>query len=447
MSCVDDGDTAWVQMASVLVLGMIPGLALYEAGLGPNKHGLSIMVQIISGVTLLSVMWILFGFSFVYGSSLGGFIGSPTSFPLLMDLIGANKDECLPFAPQLPGHVFAVFQMMFAAITPLLQTGAFLGRMKFKVFLIYIFFWELLVYYPVAHWIWGSGFLSANGTGLPFGDAVIDFAGGITIHLTSGIAALISVIMLGRRRLGEHETHEHARPANFSIALVGCIFLWVGWFGFNAGSALTAGIESSITVANTQLAASVSGFTWLILEGIHTKKSSLIQLFNGIVAGLAGITPCAGFVTPQWALLISLILGVSSYYGRNLFLRLHIDDAQEVCIVHGLTGIIGAFMNGFFASKDISPNGQNGWVNGNPIQIAYQILGIVIAAAWSGFWTFLILKLLDWTLTIRVDPEVEDIGLGYGEHGEYMDEFGYYATRAQQDGDVNQFSHILNSAH
>lgn len=445
MSCVDDGDTAWVQMASVLVLGMIPGLALYEAGLGPNKHGLSIIVQIIGGVTLLSVMWIIFGFSLTYGRSLGGFIGSPTSFPLLMDLIGKNSDECLPFAPQIPGHVFAVFQMMFAAITPLLQTGSFLGRMKFKAFLVYIFFWELLVYYPVAHWIWGSGFLSANGTGLPQGDAVIDFAGGITIHLTSGVASVVSVLILGKRRLAEHESHEHARPANLSIALVGCIFLWVGWFGFNAGSALTAGIESSITVANTQLAACVSGFTWLILDGIHTKKTSLVQLFNGIVAGLAGITPAAGFVTPQWALLISVILGFSSFYGRELFLKLHIDDAQEVCIIHGLTGLIGAFLNGFFASKDISPNGQNGLVNGHAIQIAYQLLGIVLAAAWSALWTFVILKLLNFVIAIRVDPSVEDIGLGYGEHGEHMDEFGYFATQAEGELDVNQFHHILNT--
>uniref|UniRef100_A0A6B2L4J5 Ammonium transporter n=1 Tax=Arcella intermedia TaxID=1963864 RepID=A0A6B2L4J5_9EUKA len=405
---------------------MMPGLALFEAGLLPAKHTISIMMQVISGLLVLSSMWTIIGFSLAFGDTVAGVIGSPASYPMLINL---RKGECIPFAPTIPGFVYAIFQMMFASITPLLMTGSFASRFKFSAFFVFIILWEIIVYYPLAHWIWGGGWLSPSGTGFPEGEGVIDFAGGITIHTSAGVGALVTAVMLGRRKNFLRKGGKY-RASNLTTALLGATFLWLGWFGFNAGSAVSASEVTAIALANTQLAACISGLSWMLLDWYHSGKPTLVETLNGTVAGLAGITPASGFVNPEWALLIGLILGLSSYVGVHILKhKLHIDDALDVCVVHGLTGMIGSLCIGLFASKDINPLGQNGAFYGHPLQIVYQFLGVIVTSGWSAFWTFVLLVIIDKVIGIRVTMEVEEKGLGVSEHGEHLDDFHFKARK------------------
>jgi len=433
---VNPGDTAWVISASVLVLGMVPGLALFEAGLLRARHSISVYAQVVAGVLVLSMMWNVVGFSLTFGDTLGGVIGNPASYPFFLNI---REGQCLNWAPNIPGYVFALFQMMFAAVTPLLQTGSYAERLKFFVFLPYTILWELFVYYPLAHWIWGGGWLAPRGP--LFGEGgVIDFAGGITIHTSAGASALLASYMIGRRR-GFKENNGHFRSSNLSTSLIGCTFLWIGWFGFNAGSALSASATAANAVVNTQLGACVCGTVWLVLHYIHHRKASLVELMNGTIAGLAGITPCSGFINPEFAFAVSLILGISSYYGViGLKAFLKIDDALDVSIVHGLTGAVGALANGFFSSLNVNENGQPGWIDGNPKQIGLQLLGVVVAAVWGSIWTFILLKILGKCCGgIRVDEETETNGLGYGEHGEYVDDAYYFLK--DKTADEREYDH------
>ena len=412
---IDTGDTAWMLIAGCLVLLMIPALGLFESGLLRKKNVVSIFMQIFFGMSLLSVMWFVFGFSLSFGPSTTGVIGNlDWSF-----LKGIPWDAPLEqYAPSIPGVLFVKFQLMFACITPLLLTGTIAERMKFSSFIIFISAWSMLIYYPIVHMVWGGGWLAQLG--------VVDFAGGIVIHTSVGMAALAAAIVLGQRRgFGPAINIPHSIP----IAVLGASLLWLGWFGFNAGSALTSGALPANIALVTHLASSVSALIWVGFSWMRTGKPSIVAGINGAIAGLAGITPASGFVSVEHAFVIAIAIGIFSYGGVVLIRdKLKIDDALDVSSVHGIAGIVGALAIGIFASAAIG--GVDGWLYGNPDQLWIQAVGIGVAAVLGFGGTWLILQVMKRTIGIRVDPEVEDMGLDLAEHGEaaYADEEEFRLT-------------------
>ena len=410
---IDTGDTAWMLVAGCFVLLMIPALGLFESGLLRKKNVVSILSQIIFGLSLLSVMWFVFGYSLSFGPSQDGMIGNlDHAF-----VKGIPWDEPLE-GMTIPGVLFVKFQMMFACITPLLLSGTIAERMKFKSFIIFISVWSALIYYPLVHWVWGGGWLAELG--------VVDFAGGIVIHTSVGMAALAAAIVLGQRRgFGPAINIPHSIP----IAVLGASLLWLGWFGFNAGSALTSGALPANTALVTHLASSVSALIWVGFSWMRTGKPSIVAGINGAIAGLAGITPASGFVSVEHAFVIAIAIGVFSYGGVVLIRdKLKIDDALDVSSVHGIAGIVGALAIGIFASAAIG--GVDGWLYGNPDQLWIQAVGIAVAAVLGFGGTWLILQVMKRTIGIRVDKEIEDLGLDLGEHGEaaYADEEEFRLT-------------------
>lgn len=409
---IDTGDTAWMLIASSLVLLMIPSLGLFEAGLLRKKNTVSIFMQIFFGMALLSVMWFIFGFSLSFGPDTAGLAGNlEWNF-----LKGIPWDSALTqYAPSIPGVLFVKFEMMFAVITPLLLTGAIAERMKFSAFVLFVVAWSILIYYPLVHWIWTpDGWLNKLG--------VKDFAGGIVIHTSAGMGALAAALVLGRRKdFGPSIMVPHSIP----LAVLGSSLLWLGWFGFNAGSALASGGVAGNTVINTQMASAISALIWVGLSWMRTGKPSVIAAINGAIAGLAGITPASGYVSVEHAFVIGIAIGLASYLGV-LFLkdRLKIDDALDVSSIHGIPGIIGSMAIGIFASLAINPNGANGLLYGNPSQLWIQGVGVGVAAALGFGGTYVIMKVIDLLIGVRVDPKVEEVGLDIAEHAEraYSDE-------------------------
>ena len=408
---IDSGDTAWMLVAGSLVLLMIPALGLFESGLLRKKNAVSIFMQIFFGLALLSVMWFTFGFSVSFGEDNQGLAGN---FDWIF-LKGIPWDEPLEqYAPTIPGVLFVKFQLMFAAITPLLLTGTIAERMRFRSFIIFIAAWSLFIYYPLVHWVWGGGWLAQLG--------VADFAGGIVIHTSVGMGALAAALVLGRRKnYGPSIMVPHSIP----LAVLGSSLLWLGWFGFNAGSALASGGVAGNTVIVTHLASSVSALIWAGLSWKRTGKPSVVAAINGAIAGLAGITPASGFVSVEHSFVIGIAIGLASYYGVVLFKeRLKIDDALDVSSVHGVAGIIGALAIGIFASSMINPSGPDGLLFGNPDQMYIQGIGVGIASILGFGGTWIIMQVLKRTIGIRVDPEAEEVGLDISEHAEsaYSDE-------------------------
>ena len=408
---IDTGNTAWMLVASSLVLLMIPALGMFEAGLLRKKNTVSIFMQIFFGLALLSVMWFIFGFSLTFGPDTAGLVGN-LDWTFLKGV--PFNDSLANYAPTIPGVLFAKFEMMFAVITPLLITGAIAERMKFSAFIIFIAVWSFLIYYPLVHWIWGGGWLGKLG--------VVDFAGGIVIHTSAGMGALSAALILGRRlNYGPAIMVPHSIP----LAVLGSALLWLGWFGFNAGSALASGGVAGNTVINTHMASSISALIWVGLSWLRTGKPSIIAAINGAIAGLAGITPASGYVSVEHAFLIGIAVGIASYLGV-IFLkdRLKIDDALDVSSVHGIAGIIGSLAIGIFASSIINPMGPNGLLYGNPNQLLIQALGIGVAGVMGFFGTYVILKVIDVLIGIRVSAKVEQEGLDISEHAEraYSDE-------------------------
>ncbi|QDI88376.1 ammonium transporter [Candidatus Nitrosopumilus sp. SW] len=408
---LDSGDTAWMLVAGSLVLLMIPALGLFESGLLRKKNAASIFMQIFFGLALLSVMWFVFGFSLSFSPSEHGLIGDMH----WVFLKGVPSDDALPFAPTIPGVLFVKFQLMFACITPLLLTGTIAERMKFSSFIVFISAWSMLIYYPLVHWVWGGGWLAQLG--------VVDFAGGIVIHTSVGMAALAAALVLGKRRnYGPAIMIPHSIP----LAVLGSSLLWLGWFGFNAGSALAAsGGVAGNTVIVTHMASSVSALIWAGLSWVRTGKPSVVATINGAIAGLAGITPASGFVSAEHAFVIGIAIGVISYSGVVLFKeKLHIDDALDVSSVHGVAGIVGSLAIGIFASTMINPGGVDGLLFGNPDQLWIQAVGVAVAAAIGFGGTWILMQIIKHLIGIRVSPEVEDVGLDISEHAEsaYSDE-------------------------
>jgi Amt family ammonium transporter len=396
---------------------------MFEAGLLRKKNTVSIFMQIFFGLALMSVMWFTFGFSLTFGPDQTGGIAGNLDWAFLK---GIPFDDGLSYAPTIPGVLFAKFQMMFAVITPLLMTGAIAERMKFSAFVIFIAAWSILIYYPLVHWIWGGGWLGALG--------VVDFAGGIVIHTRAGMGALAVALVLGRRRnYGPAIMVPHSIP----IAVLGSSLLWLGWFGFNAGSALASGGVAGNTVIVTHLASAVSALIWVGLSWARTGKPSVIAAINGAIAGLAGITPASGYVSVEHSFVIGTAIGVLSYLGVIFFKdKLKIDDALDVSSVHGVAGIVGALAIGIFASSLINSAGPDGLLFGNPQQLLIQGIGVGVAALMGFGGTLAIMKVLDVLIGVRVSREVEDIGLDIGEHAEraYSDEEEFHSDFDKEEG-------------
>lgn len=406
---IDTGDTAWMLISTGLVMLMTPALGFFEAGLIRSKNALSVLVQTFSGIVILSALWFIVGFTLVFAPSQGGIIGG-------LDWIffeDVPVNDSLEYATTIPGVTFASFQMMFAVITPLLITGAFAERLKWSSFFIFIIAWSFLVYYPLAHWIWGRGWLADIG--------VYDFAGGIVIHTSAGLASIAAALILGRRR---NFGPDIMVPHNIPLAVLGASLLWIGWFGFNAGSALAAGSLAANTLLVTQIASVTSAMVWLFLSWRRAGKPSTTAVINGAISGLAGVTPAAGFITAQSSFLLGIVLGFASYYGI-LLIKEHfkIDDALDVSSVHGITGIVGSIAIGLVATTIINPNGPNGLLYGNSIQLAIQALGVAVAAVLAFVGTIAIMKIIDATIGLKVKDEEEEIGLDITQHAEraYVD--------------------------
>lgn len=383
---------------------MTPALGFFEAGLLRSKNSLSVIMQCFFGLAVLSILWIVIGFSLSFSVN-NGIIGGLD----WMFLNNVPLDTPLFYAPNIPGISYASFQMMFAVITPLLITGAFADRMRFRSYLVFIILWSIFIYYPVAHWVWGKGgWLGSLG--------VFDFAGGIVVHINAGMAALAAALIIGKRR---NFGPEILRPHNIPLAAIGASLLWMGWFGFNAGSALTAGGLAANTLLVTQAASAASSLVWILLSWKRSGKPSAVAAINGAIAGLAGVTPASGYIGVQNSLILGIVLGLVSYYSIMLLKeRLRIDDALDVSSVHGVTGIVGTLAVGLIASSLINPAGPNGLIYGNPIQIGLQALGVVTTAAFSFGGSIVIIKILDKTIGLRVKEEQEEVGLDLSEHAE-----------------------------
>ena len=406
---IDTGDTTWMLISTGLVMLMTPALGFFEAGLIRSKNALSVLVQTFSGLAILSALWFVLGFTLVFAPSQGGLIGG-LDWIFFRDV---PVNGSLDYAPTIPGVTFASFQMMFAVITPLLITGAFAERLKWSSFFIFIIAWSIIVYFPLAHWVWGRGWLADLG--------VFDFAGGIVIHTSAGLASIAAALVLGRRR---NFGPDIMVPHNIPLAVLGASLLWIGWFGFNAGSALASGSLAANTLLVTHIGSVTSAIVWLFLSWRRAGKPSTTAVINGAISGLAGVTPAAGFITAQSSFLLGIALGFASYYGILLIKeRLKIDDALDVSSVHGITGIVGSVAIGLIATTVINPAGPDGLLYGNSIQLAIQALGVAVAAALAFVGTIVIMKVIDATIGLKVRSEEEEVGLDITQHAEraYVD--------------------------
>jgi Amt family ammonium transporter len=405
----DSGDTAWMLTSSALVLMMtIPGLALFYGGMVRKKNVLATLAQSFGATCIITVLWMVIGYSLSFTTNANApvnqFIGSFDQF--LLGKMGI--DAVNPLAATIPESVYMFFQMTFAIITPALIAGALADRMKFSAFMWFMSLWLLLVYCPIAHWVWGGGWLGAMGA--------LDFAGGTVVHLNAGTAALVTCLMLGKR-IGL--TSESMAPHNLVLSVIGASLLWVGWFGFNAGSAVTAGAMAGMAAAATQIATAAAAVAWTAAEWLIAKKPSVLGMVSGAVAGLVAITPASGFVDPGGALLIGLAAGFVCYFSAVWVKRwFGYDDALDAWGVHGVGGALGAILTGVFASHAINP-AASGWLHdGNFHQMVLQFYDVAATFVYCGIVTFAILKVLDLTLGLRVSRDIEIEGLDFNLHGE-----------------------------
>src|SRR5438105_3262011 len=401
MSTLNSGDTALVLISAALVALMTPGLAFFYGGLVRRKNVLSIMMQSFISIGVVTILWVLVGFSLSFSGDNWGIVGN---FQYLF-LSGVGFTPSPTYGPTIPFLAFFLFQEMFAIITPALITGAFADRVNFKSYLIFLVLWSVLVYIPFTHWVWGGGFLARLG--------VVDFAGGIVVHLSAGFAALASVFVVGKRVM---VPGEKSGPHNIAFVALGTGLLWFGWFGFNGGSALAANGVAATAFVNTDIAGSVAMVTWLLLSWARDGKPSMTGALTGAVAGLATVTPAAGFVQP-WAAAIIGLLAAGFCYGAVQFrIRQDWDDALDVWGVHGVGGGLGVIMTGLFASAGI--NGVKGLFEGNAHQFGVQVLGVAIAGTYAFAVTYGLLKVLNAFTPVRVSEETETLGLDAVLHGE-----------------------------
>jgi len=399
---MNSGDTAFVLIATAMVMLMTPGLALFYGGLVRKKNVLATTMQSFITLGIISVMWLAYGYSLAFGPDVGHVIGN-LDYAWLKN-VGLEPG---PYSETIPDLLFCAFQLMFAIITPALITGAFAERMKFPAFLAFTILWSTFVYLPVCHWVWGKGgWLGAMGA--------LDFAGGTVIHINSGAAALVAALVLGKRKgYGRDSMHPH----NLPMTVLGAGLLWFGWFGFNAGSALSAGPIAVLALMTTQIATGAGALTWIFAEWKMQGKPTTLGAASGALAGLVAITPGAGFVTPVSALIMGAVAGVICYLAVLAKSKMGYDDSLDVVGVHGVGGIWGALATGIFASSAVNPAGS-GLLDGNPHQLMVQATGAGATIVYSVIVTFILLKIIDVTIGLRVSSDDETQGLDLTQHSE-----------------------------
>jgi len=407
-SQINTGDTAWMLTSSALVLMMTaPGLALFYGGLVRRKNSLATIMQSFILMALISVQWVLWGYSLAFGPDHGGIIGG-------LDWLGLIGVEGVPnpdYAPTIPHQAFMIFQAMFAIITPALITGAIAERMKFSAFLLFSLLWATLIYDPLAHWVWGKGgWMGTNG-----GMGALDFAGGTVVHISSGISALAAALVMGKRA---GYPQEPMLPHNLPFSVIGAGLLWVGWFGFNAGSALSAGALATSAFVATNTAAAAASLSWMFTEWAVRGKPTVLGAISGAVAGLVVITPASGYVGPLSSVAMGAIGGALCFLACNLKARLGYDDSLDVVGVHAVGGTTGALLTGIFASKVINSAGADGLLFGNPGQLWLQLVATVTTLVFCFVGAFIILKVVDALVGLRVEEDDEYSGLDISQHGE-----------------------------
>ena len=401
---IDAADTAWMITSTALVLMMtIPGLALFYAGMVRKKNVLATMAQSLIAVALISILWAVYGYSLVFVGD-GAWLGSLDRILLS----GMTMDGVNSAAKTIPEALFTLYQMTFAVITVALVAGSVADRMRFSSYVLFSIGWFTLVSIPLAHWVWGGGFLAQAG--------VLDFAGGLVVHLSAGTAGLVAAVVMGRRR---GYGSENLSPYDLSLAVIGTGLLWVGWFGFNGGSALQANSRAVMAIFSTHLAACAGALTWTAIEWITRRKPSVLGMISGAVAGLGTITPASGFVEPWHGIVIGVIAGAVCYWAcTSLKHRFNYDDTLDVFGIHGIGGLLGTLMTGIFATAAIG--GTAGLIEGNPKLLLTQVYGVAVVFVWTGGMTFALLKVVDMLAGLRVPHEHEVEGLDITQHGEAL---------------------------
>lgn len=401
---INGADTAFILAAAGLVLVMTPGLALFYAGMVRSKNVLGTIMQSLVLISLISLEWVYIGYTMSFGPDLGGLIGD---FSWLA-LHGVGTAPSATYATTIPHIVFMIYQCMFAVITPALIAGAFAERVRFPAFVVFSLLWAVLVYNPVCHWVWGSGgWLAKLG--------VLDFAGGLVVHATCGMAALASVMIIGPRKgFG----HTNFMPHNLPMTMLGTGLLWFGWFGFNGGSALAANEVAATAFVATHLGGMAGMAMWTVMEWVKLGKPTTLGAASGAIAGLATITPAAGFVGPNAAIIIGLAAGVVCFLAVNMKSRFKFDDSLDVVGIHGVGGITGTILLGVFASKAVNPNGVDGLLAGNGAQLFKQVIGVGVICVYAFVVSWIILKLVHMWMGLRITEEAEHQGLDYTEHSE-----------------------------
>jgi Amt family ammonium transporter len=402
---MNSGDTAFMLVSAALVMLMTPGLALFYGGMVRSKNVLGTIMQNFILLGVISVLWAIYGYSLAFGPDLGHFIGN-------LDWVGLAGVGFAPFktySETIPHQTFMIYQCMFAIITPALITGAFAERLKFSAFLVFMVLWFTLVYCPVAHWVWGDGGWLKNL-------GALDFAGGTVVHINAGIAALAAALVVGKRQ--GYGNHTAFIPHNLPMTILGAGLLWFGWFGFNAGSALAAGSLASSAFTATHLATAAATLSWVGVEWLVRGKPTTLGAASGAVAGLVAITPAAGYVGPMSAIIIGLVAGIICYLAVLAKPRLGYDDSLDVVGVHCVGGIVGALLTGLFATKLVNPAGGDGLFFGNPGQFVIQLIAVGVTLIFSFVVSYILFKILDATMGLRVSAEDEVAGLDITEHQE-----------------------------
>jgi len=406
---MNSGDTAFILVSAALVMLMTPGLALFYGGMVRSKNVLATIMQNFILLGVVSVLWAIYGYSLAFGPDVGHVIGNLD----WIGLAGVGFDPFKAYSETIPHQTFMIYQAMFAVITPALITGAFAERLKFSTYLVFMILWSTIVYCPVAHWVWGDGgWLKTLGA--------LDFAGGTVVHINAGIAALAAALVIGPRKgyAGYGNGVEAMIPHNLPMTVLGAGLLWFGWFGFNAGSALAAGALASSAFTSTHLATAAATLSWVGTEWLVRGKPTTLGAASGAVAGLVAITPAAGYVGPMSAIIIGLVAGIVCYLAVLAKPKLGYDDSLDVVGVHCVGGIVGALLTGLFASKLVNPAGADGLFYGNPGQFLTQLIAVGVTLVFSFVVSYLLFKILDATMGLRVSPEEEVSGLDIGEHQE-----------------------------
>src|SRR5438445_132476 len=403
MDKINAGDTAWLLASAALVMLMTPALGFFYGGLVRRKNVLATIMHSFFILCLISVQWVLWGYTLAFGPDIGGIIGGLD----WAGLRGVGQTPHETYAPTAPHLAFMVFQMMFAVITPALITGAFAERKRFKAFVVFTLLWATFVYDPVAHWVWGGGWLNKLGA--------LDFAGGTVVHITSGVSALVAALVLGRRKGYGSEAMD---PHDATMTVLGASLLWFGWFGFNAGSALASGGLAANAFVVTNTAAAMAALTWMTVSWLHKGAPSVLGAAAGAVAGLVAITPASGYVDVSASILIGLGAGTFCYLGIQVTKRLRVDDALDVFGVHGVGGAWGALATGVFATVAVNSGAADGLVYGNPAQLGIQAIAVLASITYSAVMTFVILKVINLFVGLRVGEHEEVLGLDASQHRE-----------------------------